>query len=61
MHRDDDTPEAIAKRLDLYEQQTAPLIEYYSEHGRLVVIDGTASPNEVFARLTAAVDARTAR
>ena len=61
MHRDDDTPEAIDKRLDLYEQQTAPLIEYYSEHGRLGVIDGTASPNEVFARLTAAVDARTVR
>ena len=57
MQRDDDTPEAIDKRLDLYEQQTSPLIEYYSAQGRLVVVDGTASPNEVFQRLVDAVDA----
>jgi adenylate kinase len=56
MHRDDDTPEAIDHRLDLYEQQTSPLIEYYREQGRLVVVDGVASPDEVFRRLTAAVD-----
>jgi adenylate kinase len=58
MHRDDDTPEAIDHRLDLYEQQTAPLIEYYQQQGRLDVIDGVASPDEVFHRLTVAVDAR---
>ena len=40
MHRDDDTPEAIEHRLDLYEEQTAPLIEYYQSQGRLAVIDG---------------------
>jgi adenylate kinase len=57
MHRDDDTPEAITQRLDLYEQQTSPLIEYYSSEGRLAVIDGVASPDEVFRRLTTAVDA----
>jgi len=57
MHRDDDTPEAITQRLDLYEQQTSPLIEYYSSEGRLAVVDGVASPDEVFRRLTAAVDA----
>jgi adenylate kinase len=57
MHRDDDTPEAIDHRLDLYEQQTSPLIQYYSEQGRLVVVDGVASPDEVFRRLTTAVDA----
>ena len=34
MHRDDDTPEAIEHRLDLYEQQTSPLIEFYNEQGR---------------------------
>ncbi len=56
MHRDDDTPEAIAQRLDLYEQQTEPLIEYYREQRRLAVIDGVASPDEVFKRLTTAVD-----
>ena len=57
LHRDDDTPEAISKRLDLYEQQTLPLIEYYQGQGRLAVIDGVAAPDEVFRRLTAAVDA----
>jgi adenylate kinase len=57
MHRDDDTPGAITQRLDLYEQQTSPLIEYYREQGRLAVIDGVATPDEVFRRLTAAVDA----
>ena len=56
MHRDDDTPEAIEHRLDLYEQQTSPLIEYYQRQNRLAVIDGVATPDEVFARLTRAVD-----
>ncbi len=56
MQRDDDTPAAIAHRLDLYEQQTSPLIEYYRERGRLVVVDGVASPDEVFRRLTSAVE-----
>ncbi len=57
MHRDDDTPDAIAHRLDLYEEQTAPLIEYYEAQGRMAVVDGVAPPDVVFARLTAAVDA----
>jgi adenylate kinase len=57
MQRDDDTPEAIEHRLDLYEEQTSPLIEYYQNQGRLAVVDGVGSPEEVFRRLTAAVDA----
>ena len=56
MQRDDDTPDAINRRLDLYEEQTSPLIEYYQRAGKLVVIDGTGSPDAVFALLTAAVD-----
>ena len=57
MQRADDTPEAIDKRLDLYEEQTAPLIDYYSQQRRLVVVDGVATPDEVFHRLTEAVEA----
>ena len=57
MHRDDDTPEAIAHRLDLYEEQTSPLIQYYQRNGRLAIVDGVASPDEVFRRLTDAVEA----
>ena len=57
LQRDDDTPDAINRRLDLYEEQTSPLIEYYGAAGRLVVVDGVGTPDRVFALLTAAVDA----
>ena len=57
MQRADDTPEAINHRLDLYEEQTAPLIEYYGEQGRLAVVDGVGSPDEVSRRLTDVVNA----
>jgi adenylate kinase len=56
LQRDDDTPDAINRRLDLYEEQTAPLIEFYGNDGRLVVVDGVATPDVVFTRMTAAVD-----
>ena len=57
VQRADDTPESINRRLDLYETQTTPLLDYYDRQGRLTVIDGSASPDEVFARLTGAIDA----
>jgi adenylate kinase len=38
--RQDDTPEAIEKRLDLYEQETAPLISYYRDRGLVSVVNG---------------------
>ena len=56
IHRNDDTPESISQRLDLYESQTSPLLDFYGRDGRLVEIDGSVSPNEVFGTLTAAVD-----
>ena len=56
MQRDDDTPDAINNRLDLYEEQTEPLIDFYGRSARLTVIDGVATPDEVFARLTEAVE-----
>jgi adenylate kinase len=54
--RDDDTPEAVNRRLDLYETQTAPLLEYYGSQERLVVVDGVGHPDQVFQRLTTAID-----
>lgn len=58
VQRDDDTPEAINRRLDLYETQTQPLMDYYGATNRLVRVDGVGAPDEVFARLTVAVEQR---
>ena len=58
LQRDDDTPDAVNRRLDLYEEQTAPLIEHYGEQGRLTVVDGVGTPDQVFARLIDAVEIR---
>lgn len=58
VQRDDDTPDAINRRLDLYETQTQPLIDFYGETGRLIQVDGVGSPDEVFGRLTKAVEQR---
>ncbi len=55
--RDDDTPEAISHRLDLYDTLTSPLIDYYTSKSRLVVVDGLGTTDEVFGRLSAAVKA----
>ncbi|BAT72201.1 adenylate kinase [Thermosulfidibacter takaii ABI70S6] len=46
--RDDDKEETIKNRLKVYNEQTAPLIEYYKAKGVLVDIDGTKSINEIF-------------
>ena len=56
--RDDDTPDAINHRLDLYESQTEPLITYYGDQARLVVVNGVGHPDHVFQRLTDVVEQR---
>jgi adenylate kinase len=56
LQRDDDTPEAVNRRLDLYEEQTAPLVDYYEGQGRLIVVDGVGDPDDVFNRLAKSVD-----
>lgn len=48
--RDDDRPESIRVRLQAYEQSTAPLVEYYSQHGILRTISATGTPLGVFER-----------
>ena len=53
--RDDDTPEVVRNRLDKYTSQTAPVIDYYRQHGRLTVVDGVGSLDEVFNRLIEAL------
>jgi adenylate kinase len=57
-HRADDTPDAVNRRLDLYESQTAPLITHYSKMGLMSVVNGVGHPDHVFKRVCDAVDAR---
>lgn len=56
--RADDTDEAIARRLELYEQETSPVLAWFGERGKLVTVDGVGTEDEVSARLQAAIDAR---
>lgn len=46
--RDDDKPETVKKRLDVYHSQTQPLIDYYTKQGKLAEVDGTQSVDAVF-------------
>jgi adenylate kinase len=56
-HRSDDTPEAIERRLSLYERETAPLVEYYrSTRGNVVGIHADRSIDEVFHEVREALD-----
>jgi adenylate kinase len=47
VQRDDDKPEVVKRRLEVYHEQTEPLVSYYDERGLLRRIDGTRSPIEV--------------
>ena len=60
--RSDDTPEAIGRRLEIYERETAPLVEYYrSTRGNVVGIHADGTVEEVFAEIRAALDQVAAR
>ncbi len=50
--RDDDQPETVKKRLDVYHEQTQPLIDYYKGKGNLVEFDGTKDMYVVFDAMT---------
>lgn len=56
--RDDDKPDVIRKRLDVFRDQTAPLRRYYEERGLLLKIDGVGGVDEVQERLVKAVENR---
>jgi adenylate kinase len=58
VHREDDTEDAVLRRLELYEEETVPIIDFYRQLGKLVVVDGTGDGDEVFSRLVAQVDQR---
>ena len=46
--RDDDKPETVLNRLEVYHNQTQPLIDYYNEQGILKSVDGTVDMKDVF-------------
>jgi len=51
--RDDDKEETIKKRLDVYQKQTAPLIDYFSKKGIMKTVMGVGSIDEIFKKVTA--------
>ena len=53
--RADDTPESVRTRLQVYNDVTAPVIEYYRQHGQLTVVDGVGTLDEVFNRILEAI------
>jgi adenylate kinase len=55
VHRADDTPEAVKARLDKYHAETEPIVPFYEGKGLVVRIDGIGSPDEVEARIKAAL------
>ncbi|HEY4582431.1 MAG TPA: adenylate kinase [Lysobacter sp.] len=53
--REDDTPESVRKRLQVYNDSTAPVVDYYRQHGQLKRVDGVGSLDEVFNRILDAI------
>lgn len=49
--RDDDKPETVKARLEVYDKQTAPLVEFYQKKGLMMSVDATGSVDENFARV----------
>lgn len=53
--RADDTPESVRTRLKVYTGQTAPVVDFFRQRGKLSVVDGVGSLDEVFARIIGAL------
>lgn len=53
--RSDDNPQTVRRRLEVYRQETAPLIEYYRGRGKMREVNGVGSIAEVFGRLRSAL------
>ena len=55
IQRDDDKPDVIRNRLEVYHKQTEPLVDYYDQKGLMRRIDGTRSPDEVHDHIRAVI------
>ena len=58
VQRDDDTEEAVQRRLEIYEETTVPIIDFYDQLGKLVPVDAVGDGDEVFERLVKEIDQR---
>ena len=56
VQRDDDTEEAVHRRLELYEEETEPVIDFYDKLARLAHVDAVGDGDEVFERLVKEID-----
>ena len=56
VQREDDEPQAIERRLELYERETGPLLEFYDGLGLLAAVDGVGDPDDVFDRISDGVE-----
>jgi adenylate kinase len=56
MVREDDREEVIRNRLDAYERQTQPVVEYYKSQGRLIVVNADRPVDEVGAKIFGVID-----
>jgi adenylate kinase len=56
VQREDDREEAISRRLEIYERQTAPLIEWYRDRSQLASVNGSGSPDSVTRRLVRVIE-----
>ncbi|HUY66160.1 MAG TPA: adenylate kinase [Acidimicrobiales bacterium] len=61
IQRQDDQEEAITRRLELYERQTAPLIDWYQKRDQLASVSGTGAPDSVTRRMIKAIEERRGR
>ena len=58
VQREDDRPEAVENRLDVFDENTAPVVEHYRDHDAFVAVDGEQPPADVWADIDAAVRER---
>ncbi len=59
--RPDDAPEVVRRRLEVYQEKTSPLENYYRQRGLLCTIDATAEPETVFGRVIEVIESMRAR
>jgi len=57
-HRSDDNEDTVRNRLDVYEQQTAPLVSYFKAQGKLRTVKGVGGINDIFTKVTEVIEAQ---